>query len=282
MALSEIYIKLMVGFPRDPKVRALVRYGADAGLARDLYVQMCLYCKENLTDGFVPAEEVGVLVYPLPPDHGDLLAKQLASTGLIKEESKGGAQGWLVLAYVHRNGTRADVERLSQIRAEAGRKGGRPPGQGHAKANGNQVAKQNKSRPNPETESETETDKNHAVAEVGNQSSGRNARATEDPVIQTIQQVIYDVTDRPIDALWADWIRARIARLAKDGELGPAYFEKTIRSEPDPVGRFLDHEPPPPWCGECNPYRRLEHPETGGDAGPCPDCHPSLRKDPAA
>ena len=51
MPLSEIYIKLVVGFPRDPKVRALVRYGTDAGLARDLYVQMVLHCKENLTDG---------------------------------------------------------------------------------------------------------------------------------------------------------------------------------------------------------------------------------------
>jgi len=55
MPLGEIYVKLVVGFPRDPKVRALARLGTDAGLARDLYVQMLLYCKENLTDGFVPA-----------------------------------------------------------------------------------------------------------------------------------------------------------------------------------------------------------------------------------
>ncbi|MEZ0073647.1 hypothetical protein [Planotetraspora sp. GP83] len=31
----------------------------------------------------------------------------------------------------------------------------------------------------------------------------------------------------------------------------------------------------PPWCGRCNnKTRRLEDPETGGDAGRCPDCHP--------
>lgn len=157
MPISEFYIKLVVGFPRDPKVRGLVRFGADAGLARDLYVQMCLYCRENLTDGFVVAEEIGALAYPLPPDHANQLAKQLASVGLIKEESKDEAQGWQVLAYVNRNGTREDVERLSQVRAEAGRKGGRPPGHGPAKANGNQIAKQNKSRLNPETETESET-----------------------------------------------------------------------------------------------------------------------------
>lgn len=166
MPLGEIYVKLVVGFPRDPKVRALVRYGADAGLARDLYVQMCLYCKENLTDGFVPAEELGVLAYPLPIDHANQLAKQLASVGLTKESSKGEAQGWEVLAYLRRNGTKEDVERLSAVRAEAGRKGGRPSGssagQSAGKANRNQVGKQNKSRPNPytETESDTETEEN--------------------------------------------------------------------------------------------------------------------------
>lgn len=94
MALGEIYIKLVVNFADNPKVRALARYGSDAGLARDLYVQMVCHCKELLTDGFVSAEQVGLLVYPLPPDHGNQLAKQLASVGLIKEESKDEAQGW--------------------------------------------------------------------------------------------------------------------------------------------------------------------------------------------
>lgn len=159
MGIGEIYVKLAVNFANDPKVRALARYGApDAGLARDLFVQMVCHCKEMLTDGFVSAEQVGLLVYPLDPDHGNQLAKQLASVGLIKEESKDEAPGWQVLAYVKRNGTREDVERLSQVRAEAGRKGGRPAGQRPSKANRNQVAKQNKSRPNPKTESETESE----------------------------------------------------------------------------------------------------------------------------
>jgi hypothetical protein len=170
--LSEIYIKLVVGFPRDPKVRGLVRYGADAGLARDLYVQMCLYCRENLTDGFVVAEEIGALAYPLPPDHANQLAKQLASVGLTKEETKHEAQGWQIVAYVRRNGTREDVERLSQIRAEAGRRGGRPPGHRPGKPNGNQIAKQNKSRPNPETETESETE---SLVSVGEGFQGEDA-----------------------------------------------------------------------------------------------------------
>jgi len=143
VALGEIYLKLAVGYPNDPKVRALARFGApDAGLARDLYVQMCLHCKEHLTDGHVSTEQIGLLVYPLDPEHGNQLAKQLASVGLIKEE----ASGWQVLAYVRRNGTREDVEKLSKVRAEAGRTGGKVsrkrPRQSGSQANRKQVANQ--------------------------------------------------------------------------------------------------------------------------------------------
>lgn len=147
MAVSEIYIKLVVGFPNDPKVRALGRFGApDAGLARDLYVQMALHCKDNLTDGFVPVEQVGLLVYPLDAEHGNQLAKQLASVGLIKEVSNGEAQGWHVLAYLKRNPSREEVNELSEVRKIAGAKGGRKsrkrPGQTGPRATGKQVANQ--------------------------------------------------------------------------------------------------------------------------------------------
>jgi len=149
VALGEIYIKLAVTFADDPKVRSLARYGPDANLARDLYVQMILHCKRLLTDGFVPAEQIGLLVYPLDPEHGNQLAKQLASVGLIKEVSNSEAndkQGWEVCAYLKRNGTKEDVERLSQVRAEAGRAGGvksrKRPAQRASKTSGKQVANQ--------------------------------------------------------------------------------------------------------------------------------------------
>jgi hypothetical protein len=147
MPFTEIYIKLIVGFPRDPKVRRLVSAcGMEAGLARDLYLAMAMYCKENLTDGWVPAEEVGALAYPLPADHANQLAKQLASVGLIKELSKDEAQGWHVLAYLKRNGSKEDAERLSQVRAKAGHVGGtksrKRPVQRASKATGKQVANQ--------------------------------------------------------------------------------------------------------------------------------------------
>jgi hypothetical protein len=34
--------------------------------------------------------------------------------------------------------------------------------------------------------------------------------------------------------------------------------------------------PVPDWCRECSPSRRVEHPDTGVDLGPCPRCHPSV------
>jgi hypothetical protein len=139
---GEIYIPLAVAFASDPKVRALAQYGADAGLARDLFVQMACHCKANLTDGFVAEYELGILVYPLDVEHGKQLAKQLASVGLIKDE----AGGWQVLAYLRRNGSREDVETLSKVRAEAGSKGGsvsrKPARQKASQARGKQVANQ--------------------------------------------------------------------------------------------------------------------------------------------
>ena len=153
MPAGEIYIQLIVGFPNDPKVRALARFGDDAGLARDLYVQMALYCRDVKSDGFVPDEQIGLLVYPLDPEHGKQLAKQLASVRLINEE----AGGWLVLAYLKRNPSREAIKELSGKRAVAGAKGGRArpgsadsadqtPGEAKRKQVASDVARQNGTR----------------------------------------------------------------------------------------------------------------------------------------
>jgi hypothetical protein len=136
MPITQIYIPLFVRFPRDPKVRALVvRHGVDGILAAYLYIVMALYCRENLTDGMVPDEEVGALAYPLPPDHAERLTKLLLDQELIKRSSPGSSQGsshglanavggaWLVAAYVPINGTREQVEERAAKLSAAGRKG---------------------------------------------------------------------------------------------------------------------------------------------------------------
>lgn len=130
---GESHVRIVVSFPDDPKVRALARFGEDAGLARDLYVQMCLFCKRTQSDGLVPEYEVSVLAYPLEPERGLEIAGHLAAVGLVEKTSSG---AFRVVAYVRRNGSRADAERLSRKRAVAGARGGK------AKQVAKQVAKQ--------------------------------------------------------------------------------------------------------------------------------------------
>jgi hypothetical protein len=115
-AAAEIYIELVVNFPEDPKVRRLLRYGADVRGLRDLYVQMVLYCKRNLSDGFVPEEEVGILVYPDSWENGLRDAERLVEVKLL-ERVEG---GFLVCAYAKRNRTRAEVLRLAEDKAAGG------------------------------------------------------------------------------------------------------------------------------------------------------------------
>lgn len=118
MAHGEIFVQLSVNMADDPKVRALARYGRDARPARDLYVQMILYCKANLTDGFVPLEQIGVLVYPDAPKVGARDAGHLAEVGLI--ERRGDA--WYVLAFLRRNRSRQAVRDRSEEKKRASAK----------------------------------------------------------------------------------------------------------------------------------------------------------------
>lgn len=149
-----------MSFPDNPKVRALAQFGEDAGLARDLYVQMCLYCKRMLSDGHVPGYQVPLLVYPATPERGNQFAKQLAFVGLITEEP----DGWLVPGFLARNKSREAVERLSRIRSAAGAMGGRPKGktagQAPGKPNEKQVASNvvsnSEANQNPKTETKTD------------------------------------------------------------------------------------------------------------------------------
>ncbi len=115
MAHGEIYVQLAVTFADDPKVRALARYGKDARRIRDLYVQMLCYCKAGLTDGLVPDDQIGVLVYPDSPAIGRKDVLRLAEVGLI--EAREGA--WFVRGFLKRNKSRSAVQDKSAAKAAA-------------------------------------------------------------------------------------------------------------------------------------------------------------------
>ncbi len=118
MAHGEIYLQLSVRFPDDAKVRALARYGRNARPARDLYVQMCLYCKDNLSDGFVPVEQIGIMAYPDSPAMGKKDAAFLVEVGLIIPTDG----GWLVPGFLKRNRSRDSVKKRSEEKKRAAAK----------------------------------------------------------------------------------------------------------------------------------------------------------------
>jgi len=116
-----IYIPLDVRWPRSKKVRAMIVEHGERGFAAwGLYLAMACYCRENLSDGFVPAAEIGALAYPLPADLAAGLVALLADARLIdpsgshngphsEPQSDSHTAGYLVRAYVKRNGTRAET-----------------------------------------------------------------------------------------------------------------------------------------------------------------------------
>jgi hypothetical protein len=169
-----IYVPLDVRWPRTKKVRAMiVRHKLDGMAAWALYLAMACYCRENLSDGFVPADEIGALAYPLPSDEAERLLDLLLDYRLVgrSDDSQGHSlgygpghspghsdrysRGYLVRAYVKRNGTRADVLRMAAQLAAGGRAGANsrwsdaPDSQGHS---------QGHSPPHDQTETETKTE----------------------------------------------------------------------------------------------------------------------------
>lgn len=113
MPAGEIYVPIPVNFADEPAVAALRRYGRDARGLRDLWVQMHCYCKRTLSDGFVPAEQIGLLVYPDAPKSGERDVKRLIEAGLVTVA----VGGYFVPAYLERNPTRAKVEKASAEKA---------------------------------------------------------------------------------------------------------------------------------------------------------------------
>jgi hypothetical protein len=110
MAHVEIHVQLAVDIADNPRMRALARFGRDARPCRDLYIQMLCYAKRTLSDGFVPDEQIGILVYPDPPKVGVAQAAKLMDVGLIGKMDG----GYLVTGFLGRNPSREDVERASE------------------------------------------------------------------------------------------------------------------------------------------------------------------------
>jgi hypothetical protein len=211
---DETFYKLSVTWTEDPKVAALARFGAlDAILARDLFSQMIGYSRRNLTDGFVPEDAVGKLMFPLPVDHAMRLAMHLADPGAYGPLCAAHAErtGWQVVNYPRWNDTKAEV----QARTESGRKAALHRWNGRdATRNAPRNADRNADR---YAEQEQETKSSGSRRHAGAGAHAREATPDDDDDELTQVQALMAAAGRPVSRQDAAAIRTTV--LAKGGNV---------------------------------------------------------------
>jgi hypothetical protein len=121
---TRIYLQLSVNYADEPKLRALCRFGEDGLLAAYMAVGMDAYCRRNLTDGWVPAEQLPLIMWPMTAERVTTLVSYLETTEVIDVK----ADGYFVRDHTAKYGTREEIERRAEVHRAAGRLGGRPAG----------------------------------------------------------------------------------------------------------------------------------------------------------
>lgn len=175
--MARIYLQLQVDFADDEKVARLARYGRDARALRDLLTQMWCYCKREQSDGHVPAEIVGKLVYPDTPKNGLRDAGRLVECDIAERTPT----GYYLPGYLKHNKSRAEIAEISARKAEAGHKGGLASGQVRS---GQANAKHGGSPPRSHSsENRVQTAEITSSSSVGGERTEtlRAVRATEPP-----------------------------------------------------------------------------------------------------
>jgi hypothetical protein len=212
------YIRVDVLMPGNPKLDGLT-YAAKWTL-----IELWCHCGHHLTDGFVRDAVWGRT--------GTALARQMLVKRGLARRVRGGYQ---MHDYLEHQRSRAEVLELKEKRRKAGEKGGHAKASATASAiaSAKQVLYQNASKPLAEAEAEAEAD--FLGADVGNQSSDRNAR---DDLTDLIINELRMVTGRIIDRQWAAKTRGYILDGRHPADPA-AYIRTVIRNEPDPKTRFL-------------------------------------------
>ena len=245
------WARMALGYDEDDKVAALARFGADAGLCRDLHLAMIRYSRRNGTDGDVPATEPARLAFPLPPDDTARLVEHLAEVELIlpiagamapamapamtpvmAPATPSMAGGWHVVNYSKWNETAAEIEKYTADQRERGRRGaearwGRAKGRGSdqevlagAKAGAMAGAMAGPMRFDGDPMAEVEVEVDDPRAEVGDRGSparAREASPDDDQDDEELSQVqaLMAAAGRPVGREDASKILAAV--LAKAG-----------------------------------------------------------------
>jgi hypothetical protein len=277
MPVTDLWAKMFLRFDEDPKIVALARYGDEAGLCRDLYLAMVRYCRRNLTDGFVPTYELMRLAFPLALPMAERIAKHLVSEELCAEVPN----GWVVSAYVKRNGTRAQQEAKSETARELARRRWSADANGSADRSAGGSAAPN-AVGNAEVETEVE-DRRGARRDPPARASARTgARAREEPAATDDEDSTDELANTivallhahgPITRDQAAAYRERVLA-GRNVEDPAAYVIGAIRR--DPRGAYREAvqaapragkaQPPPPSmicrrCGAIGEHREADCPK---------------------
>jgi hypothetical protein len=106
-----------------------------AGIAAYGFFQAAkCYCSRNLTDGFIPVQDLPLISPSVPSKQAMSLATKLAECGLFEKKD----EGWYVHDYLDYNPSREQVLARRDERAAAGKLGGLAKAKAHVKRRANQ------------------------------------------------------------------------------------------------------------------------------------------------
>lgn len=106
------YIRIDVLLPEHPKIDLLTRS------ARWTLVELWCYCGRNRTDGIVSAQRWRTFGTPAE-------RRQILDAGFAEPaDDRDASFGYVMHGYLEHQRSRAQIEKLSKDRADAGRKGG--------------------------------------------------------------------------------------------------------------------------------------------------------------
>lgn len=215
------YIRVDVLLPDHPKLDGL------SAAAKWTLIELWCHCGQWLTDGFV--RDAAWKKFSTPS-----VRRQLVEHGLA-ERVPGGYQ---MRNYLGHQRSREAVTELKAKRANSGRKGGL------AKANAKQVLEQTPEHVPKQTagkslaEAEAEAEADRSGADAVGQSSRRYAQGGDDDEIDLIISEIRLAAGRDVSREHAESVRALLLN-GRDVTDRAAYLRKIIRTERDPVTRFL-------------------------------------------
>lgn len=268
--------KLFASLPDNPRVQA----AEDDGAAGWLLIQSFCYCTSAESGTFIPKTQV-------PRFGGQRLRQRVAA--LVREGLWIAVpDGYLLdpeiwnedrnLSDSAERKKQADRERIAAKRAAA-----KAPQNGHVSHDMSRDSRTGRDATSSGDCRTVDQIRSESLGSVVRDLSRRFAPAREDDdLLKAVIDSIHQRTRRVITADQATVIAGEILS-GQDVKNSRAYVQAAILREPNPAARWLPAEPAtePERCGKCSPSRRLEDPVTGTDIGPCPECHPSLRKESA-